>query len=46
MTDFVITIDGVAVRFDFRNEPVETVDLAYQFSREVYTAKQPKEGHY
>ncbi len=46
VTDFVITIDGVAVRFDFRNEPVETVDLAYQFNREVYVAKQPKEGHY
>ena len=43
--EFVVTINDVALRFDYRDEPIETVDVSYQFSRDVYVAKEPKEGH-
>ena len=30
----------IVLRFDYRDQPVETVDIAYPFTREVYLAKQ------
>ena len=42
VSDFDVIIEDVGVRFDFRDEPVETVDIPYRFSRDVYVAKEPK----
>jgi len=36
-----IHVKEVALRFDFRNEPVETTDLTFRFEREVYKGYQP-----
>ena len=41
--DFEIHIRDMVLRFDYRNRPVETIDIAYPFTREVYLARQPKE---
>ena len=40
--EFTLWIEGMALRFDYRNEPVETVDIPYLFRREVYLARQPR----
>ena len=40
--DFTIHIRDMILRFDFRDEPVETIDLAYRFSRDVYVAREPR----
>ena len=40
--DFEVRIENMALRFDYRNEPVETVDIPYQFTREVsYAPERP-----
>ena len=33
--DIQVTIRDIALRFDFRGEPVETVDLTYRFTRKI-----------
>lgn len=40
--EFTIWIEGIALRFDYRDQPVETTDVAYRFYREVYLARQPR----
>ena len=30
----------MVLRFDYRDQPVETIDITYPFTREVYLAKQ------
>ncbi|HIG54465.1 MAG TPA: hypothetical protein EYG11_22735 [Candidatus Latescibacteria bacterium] len=37
---FDVRIKGVVLRFDYRDQPVETVDITYSFKREVYLAKE------
>ena len=39
---FEVRIEDVQLRFDYRNEPIETVDIAYRFDRELYMAKAPR----
>lgn len=40
--EFTVWIEDIALRFDYRDEPVETIDVAYHFRREVYLARQPR----
>lgn len=40
--EFAIWIEDIALRFDYRDQPVETTDVAYRFQREVYLARQPR----
>lgn len=35
VTDIQVNIEDVAVRFDYSNQPVETIDLNFSFTREV-----------
>ena len=42
--EFTVWIRDMTLRFDFRNEPVEMVDIPYQFYREVYLARHPRTG--
>ncbi len=37
--DFEVRISGMVLRFDYRDQPVETVDIRYPFTREVYLAR-------
>ena len=39
--DFEVMVHDAILRFDYRNEPTETVNIPYQFSREVYQAEGP-----
>ena len=39
--DFTLHIHGMQLRFDYRGDPIETVDIAYRFDREVHYAKEP-----
>jgi len=41
VTELTLRVNDVAVRFDYANEPVETVDLTYKFQREVIKGFQP-----
>jgi hypothetical protein len=41
---FTVWIRDVALRFDFRGDPVEEIDLPYRFQREVYYASQRRAG--
>lgn len=36
---FEVRIAEMVLRFDYRDQPVETIDIAYPFTREVYLAK-------
>lgn len=40
--EFAIWVEDVALRFDYRDEPVETIDVTYRFQRQVYLARQPR----
>ncbi len=44
--DFEVMVHDAILRFDYRNEPTETVNIPYQFSREVYQAKAPRTEEY
>ena len=35
VTDLTVAVNGAVLRFDYRDQPVETVDISYQFSREI-----------
>ena len=41
VTEFSVHIDDVAVRFNYRNEPTETIDLTFRYQREVHRGYQP-----
>ena len=41
--EFEVRIERLAVRFDFRDEATESIDIPYRFSREVYVARKPRE---
>ena len=41
VTDFAVTIDDVVLRFDYADEPVETVGLSYRFRRDVHKGYEP-----
>ncbi|MBM3280863.1 MAG: hypothetical protein FJY95_22720 [Candidatus Handelsmanbacteria bacterium] len=42
--DFTVHVPGVGVRFDYRSAPLEQLDLRYQFTREVYRSRHPREA--
>jgi len=39
--EFSVTLKDVALRFDYRNIPIETIDLIYRFHRKVYKGYYP-----
>ncbi len=39
---FEVQIADLALRFDFRDAPIETADISFHFERELYMAKRPK----
>ena len=43
--EFTVWIDEMALRFNYRDEPVETVDIPFSFRREVYLARHPRPEH-
>jgi hypothetical protein len=42
VSEFTVWLRAVTLRFDYRDEPVEAVDIPYRFSRDVYLATQPR----
>ena len=41
VTDFSINVSGIALRFNYRDEPLETTDLTFRFLREVHKGNHP-----
>ena len=41
VTELSIRVSDVAVRFDYADVPVETLDLTYGFQRDVFRGYQP-----
>ena len=39
---FSVHLKEIVLRFNYRNEPLETVDLSFHFQREVYKAREPR----
>ena len=39
---FSVHLKEVVLKFDYRNEPLETVALSFHFRREVYRAREPR----
>lgn len=42
VSNFTVNVSDMAVRFDYQGEPVETLDLAFKFQREIYYALHPR----
>ena len=42
VSNFTVNVPDMAVRFDYKGEPVETIDLAFKFQREIYYALHPR----
>ena len=42
VSDFTVSVPDMAVRFDYKGAPVETLDLAFKFQREIYHALHPR----
>jgi hypothetical protein len=40
---FIVNVTDMAVRFDYKGEPVETIDLQFKLEREIYLALHPRE---
>jgi len=40
--EFTVWIRGIGLRYDYRDEPIESVDIPYTFQREVYYARHPR----
>lgn len=40
--EFEVVIGEMLLRFDYKGEPVEKVDVPYRFRREVYMAREPR----
>lgn len=36
-----LDLNGIAIRFDYRDEPVETIDLSFQFDRDILRGNTP-----
>ena len=41
VTEITVTIEDVVLRFNYADQPVETVDLAFRYDREVFRGYQP-----
>ncbi len=41
VTAFMINVSDIALRFDYRDEPIETTDLTFRFQRDVHKGNQP-----
>ena len=41
VTEFSVTLQGVALRFNYADEPVETIELTYNFGREIFSGYAP-----
>ena len=39
--EFSIHVKGIALRYNYRDEPVETKDLTFRFQREVFKGFKP-----
>lgn len=37
--EFEIVIKNMVLRFDYKNQPLETIDISYRFGRDVYLAQ-------
>ena len=44
VVEFAVHLDDVVLRFDYKNEPLETIDVAYRFQREITYAREPLSG--
>ena len=42
VSNFTVNVPDMAVRFDYKGDPVETIDLAFKFQREIYHALHPR----
>ena len=42
VSDFTVSVPDMVVRFDYKGDPVETLDLAFKFQREIYHALHPR----
>ncbi len=42
VAEFTVRIEDMALRFDYKGEPLEETDIPYRFRREVYSARQPR----
>ncbi len=42
--NFSVHVPGVVTRFDYKGKPVETVDLEFKLSREIYMGLHPREA--
>ena len=38
---FSVNVEDIALRFNYRDEPIETTDLSFRFQREVYKGSHP-----
>ena len=41
VTDLTVTLEDIALRFNYADEPVETIQLTYKFERDVYKGYEP-----
>ncbi len=42
--NFAVHVPNVVTRFDYKGDPVETIDLEFKLHRDIYTALQPREA--
>ena len=42
--EFTVHVPNAVVRFDYKGEPIEELDLDFKFGREIYKALQPREA--
>jgi hypothetical protein len=42
--EFAVHLRDVVLRFDYKNEPLETIDVAYRFQRQITYAREPLSG--
>jgi hypothetical protein len=39
--EFTVQIEDMALRFNYRDEPIDTIDIPYKLHREVYLGRKP-----
>ncbi|MGY8823845.1 MAG: hypothetical protein ACKVJG_07895 [Candidatus Latescibacterota bacterium] len=44
VSSFAVHVPNVVTRFDYKGEPVETIDLEFKLHRDIYMALQPREA--
>ncbi len=44
VSEFTVHLPRVVLRFDYKSDPVETIDLAYKFHRDLYKGIHPREA--